>query len=71
MTASPVPPITQATLDALDLAIATGVKVVRFQDRTIEYASVDEMIKAANYIRTLLYPAGINRQVRVYSNKGI
>ena len=64
----------QAQYDALQLAIATGVRVVRFQDRTVEYASVDDMIKAANYIYQLLYPAGSlggRRQIRFYTNKGL
>jgi hypothetical protein len=77
-TPSPIPPISQATLDALNMAIASGVKVVRFQDRTIEYASIDDMIKAAGYIYQLLYPNGGGpsgtggyRQIRFYSNKGL
>lgn len=65
----------QAQYDALIMAIATGVKVVRFQDRTIEYASVDEMIKAANFIYQLLSAQGVGpgvtRQIRMYSNKGL
>jgi hypothetical protein len=78
------PPLTQATLDALNLAIASGVRSVRFQDRTVEYASIDDMIKAANYIYGLLYPGGgigigpggvvtggQTRQIRCYTNKGL
>ena len=78
---APVPPlaITQATLDALNAAIASGVRSVRFQDRTVEYQSIDDMIKAASYIYGLLYPgagagaagAGGYRQVRFYTNKGL
>jgi hypothetical protein len=73
-TPSPVPPISQETLDALNMAIATGVRVVRFQDRTVEYSSIDDMIKAANYIYQLLYPSGTGRgcrQIRFYTNKGL
>ena len=61
----------QAQYDALQLAIGSGVKVVRFQDRTIEYQSLDEMIKAANYLELLLYGRGVNRQIRCYTNKGL
>ncbi|HEY1898137.1 MAG TPA: hypothetical protein VGG62_17790 [Terracidiphilus sp.] len=70
---SPPPPISQATLDALNMAIATGVRVVRFQDRTVEYPTIDEMIKAANYINQLLNPSGSGsyRQIRCYTNKGL
>jgi hypothetical protein len=62
-------------LDALNVAIATGVREVRFQDRTVVYASIDEMIKAANYIFQLLNPTstsgGPSRQIRIYTNKGL
>ena len=61
----------QAQYAALQLAIASGVKGVRFQDRTVEYASVDEMIKAANYIAQLLGTPGGYRQIRFYTNKGL
>jgi hypothetical protein len=67
---SPTPPITQASLDALRMAIATGVRTVRFQDRTVEYASIDEMIKASNYISQILNGGGY-RQIRIYTNKGL
>jgi hypothetical protein len=62
------------------MAIATGVRTVRFQDRTVEYSSVDDMIKAANYIYQLLYPNGGGpngtsgsgyRQIRFYTDKGL
>jgi hypothetical protein len=63
----------QSFLDTLDTAILTGAKVVRFQDRTIEYQSVSDMYAArvdgqakldalANTIQT--------RQHRVYTEKG-
>jgi hypothetical protein len=72
-----------AQYNALNMAIASAVKVVRFQDRTVEYASIDEMIKAANYIAQLLAAMGIDtgagsggasggyRQIRMYTNKGL
>jgi hypothetical protein len=75
-------PITIDTWNALNQAIAMGVRTVRFQDRTIEYASTDEMIKAANYVYQLLLgqgaipgngssSSGPTRQIRMYSNKGL
>jgi hypothetical protein len=71
----PPPNPLQAQLDALQLAIAGGVRTVRFQDRTVEYQSINDMIKAANYIYLLLYPSGGPnggyRQVRMYTNKGL
>ena len=38
--------ITQQDIDKIDRAIAKGESVVRFADRTVEYRSVDELIKA-------------------------
>jgi hypothetical protein len=61
----------QADLQLLQSAIASGVTEVRFQDRTIRYASVKEMIAASNYIYQLLYGTGQNRQIRIYTNKGL
>lgn len=71
---------------ALAAAIGTGAKVIRFQDRTVEYQSSDDMIKAANWLYMQLasqglLPAGgaglfggtngINRSIRTYTNKGL
>jgi hypothetical protein len=78
----PPPDPLAAQLQALQLAIANGVRVVRFQDRTVEYQSIDEMIKAANYIAQLLAASGGGagaggtapggyRQIRMYTNKGL
>jgi hypothetical protein len=64
----------QAQYDELQLAIGTGAKVVRFQDRTVEYQSTDQMIKAANYLYSLLNPGGGTgslRQIRFYTGKGL
>jgi len=75
---NPIPPplaITQETLLTLQQAIASGVRTVRFQDRTIEYASIDDLIKAANYLQQLLAGqgaiTGAHRQIRLYTNKGL
>jgi hypothetical protein len=78
---SPTNPL-QAQYDALQEAIGLGARTVRFQDRTIEYQSIDEMIKAANYLFLKLAstggatdangnPIGVKRQVRMYTNKGL
>ena len=69
---------------ALQSAIALGARSVRFQDRTIEYQSVNDMIAASNYLYLKLasmglLPAGaagtsnggVNRQIRMHSNKGL
>lgn len=38
---------TKAHLDAVERAIARGEKTVRYSDRTVEYRTVDELIKLA------------------------
>ena len=70
------PSALQAEYDTLLLAIGQGVKVVRFQDRTVEYQSINDMIKAANFIFGLLYPNGGgpnggNKQIRFRTAKGL
>jgi hypothetical protein len=64
--------------NALQDAIGLGARVVRFQDRTIEYPSIDDMIKASNYLYLKLAAAGalpgvtgVKRQIRMYTNKGL
>jgi hypothetical protein len=42
---------TQAQLDALDEAIANGVLTVKYQDRTVTYRSLDEMLKLRETMR--------------------
>lgn len=36
---------TQQQLDTLDAAIAQGVRVVKYADKTVEYQSLDDMLK--------------------------
>ena len=65
---------TQAHLAAVERAIARGEKVVRYGDRTVEYRSVDELIKARDLIRTELAKAAgpRSRVVRLYhGGKGL
>jgi hypothetical protein len=52
MAAPGIPPLTplQAQYLSLIQAIGTGAKVIRFQDRTVEYNSTTEMIEAANWL---------------------
>lgn len=45
---------TQKHLDAVEAAIARGEKTVRYTDRTVEYRTVDELLKAREEIRTSL-----------------
>ena len=59
---------TQKHLDAIERAIARGEKVVRYSDRTVEYRTVDELLKAREEIRTSLTSAAgpRSRVVRLY-----
>ncbi|HDS0929589.1 hypothetical protein RIN61_20105 [Pseudomonas inefficax] len=65
---------TKAHLDAVERAIARGEKIVRYSDRTVEYRTVDELIKARDLIRTELVAAAGRRSrvTRVYhGGKGL
>ncbi|MEX3777822.1 hypothetical protein QIW53_13325 [Pseudomonas fluorescens] len=65
---------TQKHLDAVEAAIARGEKVVRYTDRTVEYRTVDELLKAREEIRTSLSSAAgpRSRAVRLYhGGKGL
>ncbi len=42
---------TQADLDALEKAIASGAKRVRFQTHEVEYQSTGDMLKVRNEIK--------------------
>jgi hypothetical protein len=79
----PAPSPLLAQYYTLQAAIASGAKTVRFQDRTIEYQSLDEMVKASNYLFLQLASTGavpggagmtnggVNRQVRMHTSKGL
>lgn len=65
---------TQKHLDAVEAAIARGEKTVRYNDRTVEYRTVDELLKAREEIRTSLINAAgpRSRVVRLYhGGKGL
>ncbi len=45
---------TQKHLDLVERAIARGEKIVRYEDRTVEYRTVAELVQARDLIRTEL-----------------
>ncbi|MCC6389136.1 MAG: hypothetical protein IT167_00940 [Bryobacterales bacterium] len=45
---------TQAHLDAIEAAIASGELTVRFGDRTVTYRSMDELLQARAVIKEAL-----------------
>lgn len=50
--------ITQAHLDALEQAIATGATFVEYEDKKIRYRDLDEMERVADRLRCVLTPTG-------------
>ncbi|MGS0737979.1 phage head-tail joining protein [Pseudomonas sp. GG8] len=65
---------TKKHLDAVEAAIARGEKTVRYSDRTVEYRTVDELLKAREEIRMSLISATAprSRVVRLYhGGKGL
>ena len=65
---------TKKHLDAVEAAIARGEKTVRYTDRTVEYRTVDELLKARDQIRSSLVAATgpRSRVIRLYhAGKGL
>lgn len=55
---------TQTQLDALDNAIAMGVLSVMYGNKTVQYRSVDDMIKTRNLMYNSLNPSAKNTNNR-------
>ena len=47
---------TDSDLQALERAIATGERMVQFADRSVEYRSIDELIRARDEVRRSIAP---------------
>lgn len=65
---------TKADLATVERAIARGEKIVRYSDRTVEYRTVDELIKARDLIQSELVNAAgpRSRVTRLYhGGKGL
>ena len=69
---------TQTQLEALEMALARGEKMVRYEDKLVEYRSVDELKAAIAEVKrglfeqardTGLWPRAV-RQIRITTNKG-
>ncbi|PHJ81958.1 hypothetical protein VF14_18445 [Nostoc linckia z18] len=58
--------------NALVKAIASGARRVKYQDREVEYRSLDDMIRLENKMKAELFPAttpsGPRRVVGIFSN---
>lgn len=60
----------QTQLDALRAAIATGALTVHYEDRTVTYRTLDEMLKLERIISTdLSGSAGDRWSVTAYSRE--
>jgi hypothetical protein len=55
---------TQAQLDALETAIASGTLEVRYGDKTVRYQSTSDMIKARDLIRDQLNSTSATQKSR-------
>jgi hypothetical protein len=62
-------PFTQADLTAIDRALAKGEQTIQFQDRTVTYRSVKELLEARALISSEL--STVSRQVIGVANKGL
>jgi hypothetical protein len=63
----------QADLDALDDAIKSGTRQVRFADREVTYQSLQNLILACNFAAEQVAAANsqlLTRQRRIYTDKG-
>ncbi len=58
---------TQTDLDAIETAIAKGERLVRFNDRTVEYRSVAELLTARDAIKSdLTQQSNSTRRPRMF-----
>ena len=53
---------TQADLDKLNAAIASGAQRVKYQDQEVEYRTINEMFKAKAAIEAELGTSGCRRE---------
>ncbi len=56
---------TQAQLDALDSAIAEGALTVKYQDKSITYRSLEEMLRVRNMMAESMNVSSGNQSRRV------
>jgi hypothetical protein len=61
---------TQEQLDALRAALASGLRRVRFENREVEYRSIDEIKAAIAAAEAELSEKPVMRQIRVVTSKG-
>ena len=62
---------TQSDLDALESAIATGVKIVKYTDKVIEYRSLKEMLEIRDRMRQSLGLGSKTTRLKGRFSKGL
>lgn len=62
---------TQADIDSLKAAIASGVTRVRYADRDVSYRSLEEMRETLRLLQGEVSPSTRVRQFRTYTRKGL
>lgn len=60
-----------ADLAALRDALRSGVRVVEYADRKVEYRSLNEIRSLMNEIQQAITPARVVRQVRIATRRGL
>lgn len=72
MPPTPTPSWTQADLDSINAAIASGSNRVKFADREVQYQSLTELLKVKNLIAAYLGQGGKvqRRQIRMVTGTG-
>ncbi|MCK7542958.1 hypothetical protein MLC59_02080 [Marinobacter bryozoorum] len=61
---------TASDLDAINRAIALGERRVTFNDRTVEYRDIDELLRARDAIRTELARSESGSRRRIWPMRG-
>ena len=62
---------TQIQLDALEAAIAEGVTRVKYENKEVEYRSLDEMLKLRDLMLSSLGTKAKSQRVLAQSSKGL
>ena len=68
---APTPPLwSQTDLQNITAAIASGQLEIRFNDRTIRYRSIDDLVKAKSVVENYLFQQSADvpvRQIRIWT----
>jgi hypothetical protein len=65
--------ITQAQIDTLEAAIAEGALIVQYQDKKVEYRSLDDMLRTLDWMKKQagIVGAGDGRRRYASFSKGL